>query len=120
MKKISMRWWLTAVLLAGCAGTQRECSSCNASSFGSDWVIVQRNLDNRPTHCWMLHNVSSFVDNESHSDGIYWQSADGHLVHLSNMYVRVKVANGDWAGALHEVGMTRESCLSANVAARTP
>jgi hypothetical protein len=32
--------WL--LLLAGCAGVSRDCSSCNAEHFGSDWIIVKK------------------------------------------------------------------------------
>lgn len=102
------RWLLLFVLFVSCAGTARSCSACGAESFGSDWVIVQQDMSGRPTHCWLLHDTS--VANEDHSDGIYWQSRDGHLVHLSNLYVRVQVANGDFDGALRELGLTRANC----------
>lgn len=101
-------WLLMLALLVGCAGTQRNCSSCSAGSFGADWVIVQTTMDGRPFRCWELHDVS--VGNEDHSDGIYWQSADGHLVHLSNNYIRVQVGGGDYDGALRELGMGSQQC----------
>lgn len=81
---------LLCMLLASCAGFQRGCSSCTAQNFGSDWIIVQFGTDGKPFNCWRLEGVS--VANEEHSDGIYWQSSDGHLVHISGFYNRVQVS----------------------------
>ena len=99
-----------SLLLVGCAGMERDCASCTATSFGGDWVVVQMDYTGKPFRCWELHNVS--VSNEQHSDGIYWASQFGHLVHLSNMYNRVQVSGGDWANAYAEVGLTQATCTA--------
>ncbi len=107
------------LLLVGCAGFQRDCSSCSAQSFGADWVVVQMDNTGKPFRCWELHNVS--ISNEEHSDGIYWTSErSGHLVHLSNMYNRVQVMGGDWETAYREVGLTRETCTAIRTRAYDP
>lgn len=95
-------------LLVGCAGMQRDCSSCMAESTGADWVIVQVDLSGRPFRCWALRNVS--VTNEAQSDGIYWESTEGNLIHISGLYNRVQVVNGNWDAAYREVGLTAAAC----------
>lgn len=99
---------LLGLLMVGCAGTGRSCSNWGAQNFGADWVIVQTDLNGRAFRCWKLSNVS--VSNESQSDGIYWKSSKGHLVHLSGQYNRVQVESDDWKGALAEVGLTEAEC----------
>lgn len=99
---------LFCVLFVGCAGMGRSCSSCNAESFGANWVVAQMDLSGKPFRCWELHGVS--ITNESGSDGIYWKSESGHLVHLSGTYNRVQVNGDDWDGAFKELGLTRQSC----------
>lgn len=98
--------WL--VVVAGCAGTQRGCAASCAQSYGADWVIVQMDMMGSPYRCWVLTDVS--VANEEHSDGIYWLSPDGHLVHISGHYNRVQVHGSRWDSAFSEVGMTRQMC----------
>jgi hypothetical protein len=101
---------LMALVVSGCAGMQRECSSSCASQVGADWVVVQTTQDGKPFRCWELRDVS--VANEPNSDGIYWQSPDGHLVHIANHYVRVQVEHGKYESALSEIGMTRAQCTT--------
>lgn len=109
MRKLDKVVYVAALLLVtGCAGWNRQCSSSCANNMGADWVVVQTDMDGRPFRCWTLNDVS--VANEDNSDGIYWQSADGHLVHISNNYVRVQVDHGGFEGALAEIGMTTEQC----------
>lgn len=103
---------VAALFVVSCAGTMRECSSCTAGEFGADWIVVQLRMDGTPFRCWELHDVS--VANEPSSDGIYWQSADGHLVHISNFYNRVQVEGGDFASAYEELGITRAECSAAS------
>ncbi len=95
-------------LLSGCAGFERGCYSAGAGAFGADWVIVQMDDRGIPYRCWTLENVS--VSNEEHSDGIYWLSPDGHLVHISGHYNRVQVDGSRWNEAYRELGLTRELC----------
>lgn len=66
---------IIATLLTGCAGVSRDCSSCNASSFGSDWVVVQYRADGSPLNCWELRNTP--ISNEQGTDGIFWQDPQG-------------------------------------------
>lgn len=95
------------IMFVGCAGTQRWFSSCNAESFGADWVVVQVDAYGHPYRCWELHGVS--ITNEEHSDGIYWSGPNG-LVHIAGQYNRVQVTSGQWSGAFNELGLTRETC----------
>lgn len=106
---MKLRWFSLAVfvVMVGCAGIERDCSSCWAESVGSNWIIVQMNVDGNPFRCWKLTNVS--VNNEPNSDGIVWLSGDGHLVHLSGFYNRVQV-EGDWDTAFAEIGLTEATC----------
>lgn len=73
--------WLPLIALFGCAGVQKSCAAGCASSFGADWIVVQYNNNSDVMKHWCLKNTS--VDNEGHSDGIWWQDTQGHLVHLS-------------------------------------
>jgi hypothetical protein len=96
-------------LFTGCAGYWRSCSSCNAESFGADWVIVQMDMNGYPYRCWELPKTS--VSNEPASDGIYWEErGGGNLVHISGHYNRVQVVGANWDRAFAELGLTRESC----------
>ena len=103
-------WLILALLLASCAGTMRSCSSCSAEQFGSDWVVVQYDLAGRPFRCWALEGQS--IANEPQSDGVYWVSDHGNLVHISGLYNRVQVEGGQWDQAFAEVGLTRDSCAA--------
>lgn len=97
------------VLFCGCAGFSRECSSCSAGAFGTDWIVVQMNCEGKIMRCWELQGAS--VANEEKSDGIYWEDpATGNLVHLSNFYNRIQVSNGKWAEAFRDLGITRKEC----------
>lgn len=96
------------ILLVGCAGFARECSSCNAENFGSDWLIAQYNYNGDQIHCWKL--VKRSVANEERSDGIYWTSNAGHLVHIGGWYTRVQVLNGNFASAAIENNIDLQAC----------
>jgi len=101
-KKIRFAW-LALLVVAGCAGMDRGCSSCVAENMGGDWIIIQYRFDGSPMACWKLRGTS--VTNEEHSDGIYWKGPTGHLVHISGWYNRVQVTNGDFDGAAKSVGV---------------
>lgn len=105
--RTSLRW-LPLVLMTACAGTMRECSAGCATSFGADWIIVQYKADGAPVNCWRLSGDS--VANEHGSDGIWWKSNDGHLVHISGWYDRVQVAGGNWEGAASQLGIELAKC----------
>lgn len=106
---------LALLFLFSCAGWDRGCSSWIASDFGADWVIVQIGYSGKPFNCWQLHDVA--VTNEPQTDGIYWKSTDGHLVHISGWYNRVQVYtyNGlltkkGWENAAKQVGVDLDRC----------
>lgn len=101
--------FIAMLLLTGCAGWDRSCSSSCATSFGADWLIVQYRFDGEPINCWQLNNTS--VTNEPSSDGIYWKdSSTGHLVHISGWYNRVQVENGNFETAAAVVGVDVNRC----------
>ena len=102
----------SSLVLFGCQGLERGCSSGLATSFGADWVIAQYDMNGLPYRCWMLENTS--IDNEPASDGIYWKSPDGSLVHISGTYNRVQVKGGKWDQALAEIGLSKASCDGLN------
>lgn len=107
-----MRWILRFMLfgLVSCAGFEKACSSSCATSIGADWVVVQYTMDGTPLRCWALDGVS--VSSETNSDGIYWLSKDGNLVHLSGQYNMVQVEGNRWREAYDELGLTEETCES--------
>ncbi len=101
------------LLLVGCAGMARDCSSCSASSFGSDWIIVQYGFDGKPINCWQEQNAA--ISNEKGTDGIYWEhnswEHNSHLIHISGRYNRVQVFNKDFAGAAKSIGVDLDKCV---------
>ena len=110
---------LFALLLVGCAGLGRDCSSCSAENFGADWVVIQMDFNGRPYRCWELPNTS--ITNEDNSDGIYWkENASGNLLHLSGHYNRVQVMSGNWDRAFAELGLIRESCVQIQAGRYNP
>jgi hypothetical protein len=102
------RFFPALLLLAGCAGWQRDCNSSVASSFGADWIVLQYGFDGTPINCWKLTNTG--ITNEQGTDGIYWQDPAGHLVHISGWYNRVQVNNNDFAGAAKSIGIELDRC----------
>lgn len=104
--------YLGMLFLVGCAGLEKDCSSCSATSFGGDWIITQNRLDGTPFNCWKAKGVS--ISNEHGSDGIWWQSGTGHLIHIAGSYTRVQVMRGDWAGAAKEVGVDLSKCTNGH------
>lgn len=105
MKKI----WLVALLLVGCAGIDRGCSSDIASGFGADWIIVQQRMtDGTAYNCWLLQNVS--VANEDRSDGVYWKDGSGHLIHIAGQYARVQVKDAQFKTAAKLIGVDADKC----------
>ena len=104
----SKYFWPLLLLTCSCAGMQRDCSSGCAQSFGSDWIVLQYGYDGKPINCWKLQNTA--ISNEHATDGIFWQSPGGHLVHISGWYNRVQVSNGDYSGAAKQLGIELNSC----------
>lgn len=105
------RWWIffSLLVMTGCAGVQRECSSFWASNVGADWVIVQYNYEGKPILCWKLDDVA--ITNEPHSDGIFWKDArTGHLIHLSGWYNRVQIIGKKFAEAQALLSFDMDIC----------
>jgi hypothetical protein len=103
-----------SLLIVGCAAQERSCASCNAETYGADWVVVQYRYDGAPINCWSLRNVS--ITNEPHSDGVYWLDPAGHMVHISGWYNRVQVGHGDFATAANAVGVDVNRCTNGTYA----
>jgi hypothetical protein len=95
--------FLMFLMLTGCAGVQRGCSSIWATQAGADWIVVQYGYNGDPINCWKLQNVS--ITNENSSDGIYWKEGSGHLVHIAGWYNRVQVSNGRYDEAAKLLGV---------------
>lgn len=108
MKRGWLRSAVIAIGLAGCAGFNRSCSSCNAESFGADWLVAQYRYDGTVMKCWRLENTS--IANEEGSDGVYWKTPLGHLVHISGWYNRVQVEAKGWADAAAALGVDLDGC----------
>lgn len=100
---------LALLFIGACSGTARDCSSCAASEFGADWIIVQYTNDGHPINCWQLHDEA--VSNEEHTDGIFWKS-EGHLVHISGWYNRVQVDDGNYKGAAKLLDVDLARCVN--------
>lgn len=114
---LTARYTLFAIFLIGCAGFSRSCSSEYAESFGADWIVITNGADGRVVNCWKLKDVS--ITNEPHSDGVYWKSGAGHLIHISGWYSRVQVNGGDYAGAANEIGVDLARCPSGRYLGET-
>jgi hypothetical protein len=61
-----------------------------------------------PANCWQVKGQS--ISNEGQSDGIYWVSNSGNLIHLSGWYNRVQV-EGSWKSAANELGIELDRCV---------
>jgi len=96
------------LLLAGCAGWERDCNSGVANSFGGDWIVLQYGFDGTPINCWKLSNTA--ISNEEHTDGIFWMNPDGNLVHISGWYNRVQVHGQAWHPAADTLGIKLDLC----------
>jgi len=112
MKK---RYLLLCVLLAGCAGWQKECTQIGAKNFGANWIVVQFDQSGRPFHCWKLRGVSVTSEQGGNVD---WQTSDGHLVHLTGWENRVQVRGSDFESAAKLVGVDANLCNNGIYPAR--
>ena len=111
-------WLVLTLLLVSCVGIERGGSSCMAQGLGADWIVVQYKLDGTPLNCWMLEH--SGVASESSSDGIFWKSPEGHLVHLSGHYNYVQVTRGDFKDAAVELGIDPARCKGGRYLKEAP
>lgn len=87
----------------------RDCSSCNASSFGSNWLLVQYQYDSKPMNCWRLEDTA--LDAEG-SNGLFWKDGkSGHLIHISGIALnRVQVSGDNWQSAADHLGVKLAAC----------
>jgi len=110
--KNAWKWVLLLALsfVGGCDGCMRSCAADWAETTGADWLIVQYDMAGEPFGCWIQRDVS--VTNEDGSDGIYWKSDTGHLVHVSGWYNRVQVDGGDFAGSAALLGVDPALCIN--------
>lgn len=96
------------VFACGCAGLAKDCSQFSASSFGSDWMVVQYAQDGRPFHCWKLRDAA--VDSEQGGNLNWKDPSNGHMVHVTGWENRVQVINGDFETAARLLGVEGRLC----------
>lgn len=118
MNKLLANLLFFSVVLLGCAGVQRDCSSSCASNLGGDWVLVQYRFDGTPINCYQLKDTP--ITNEPHSDGVYWQDEGGHLVHISGWVNRVQVSGGKYDEAAKTLGVDMKFCKNGVYANQAP
>jgi hypothetical protein len=99
---------LLALCTFSCVGLDNSCSSCTAENFGGDWLVVQFDMKGEPFNCWKMSGVS--ISNERSSDGVWWKTSAGHLVHLSGWYNRVQVKGKDFLTAAKSLGVELNRC----------
>lgn len=73
-------------------------------------MVVQFDTQGRPFNCWKMQGVS--IDNEPHSDGVWWKDSAGHLIHISGWYNRVQVAGGNFTSAAQALGVDADRCTN--------
>lgn len=88
---------LVLLALIGPKGCERRVASWKAEAYGSDWLVVQYAYDGSTIASWKLRDKS--VGNEEGSDGIFFRTNKGHIIHLSGHYVYVQIQDGDWESA---------------------
>lgn len=110
MKIVRTLVLLFLLLLSGCQGSCAEQAWKEVRGAAeANWIIVQYDAMGVPMACWKLRD--SAVSNEPNSDGIYWLTLDGHLVHISGHYNRIQVEGYEaWDSAYAELGITAEEC----------
>ena len=82
---------IVGFLIVGPQGCDRHMSSWKASSYGSDWLVVQYSQNGDVINYWELNNKS--VGSEESSDGIYFKDNSGNVVHLSGHYIYVQASD---------------------------
>ncbi len=76
------------IVCYGPAGIKTGVYGWKASAYGSDWLVVQYAQSGCVITSWELENEA--VQNESSSDGIYFVTEKGPVVHLSGHYTFVQ------------------------------
>lgn len=75
-------------VIMGPAGIKTSFKGWQASAYGSDWIVVQYAQSGCVITHWKLEDEA--IHNESDSDGIYFVTEEGPVVHLSGHYVYVQ------------------------------
>lgn len=105
MKKVL--WSVLAIVAIGLIvqlpGVRRCWTAFKAGAIGSDWIVVQFDMNGKPFNAWKYEGVS--VTNETNSDGIYWTDPAEHLVHISGWYDRVQVSDKKFSEAARILGV---------------
>lgn len=92
-------------LIAGPKGLSTGLSAWKASSYGSDWQIVQYAQSGCVIATWSLNNEA--VHNETNSDGIYFRHGN-QVVHLSGHYLYVQDPGPSLIAELGQAGFCKE------------
>ena len=90
------------VVCYGPAGIKTKFLSWNASAYGSDWLVVQYAQNGCVITSWELEDEA--IRNEKDSDGIYFVTEEGPVVHLSGHYIYVQSPNEESSGRLLRTG----------------
>ena len=90
------------LLCWGPAGIKTTFSGWQASAYGSDWLVVQYAQSGCVITSWELEDEA--VQNESSSDGIFFVTEEGPVVHLSGHYAYVQSPDSQVRKDLLEVG----------------
>lgn len=90
------------VACMGPAGLKTQMSGWSASAYGSDWLVVQYAQSGCVISSWELKDEA--IQNETSSDGIFFVSEDGSVVHLSGHYVYVQSPGVKTEEALRGLG----------------
>jgi len=85
---------IIAGIVIGPKGCSRRYESWKASSYGSDWLIVQYAQDGSIINNWELYNKS--VGNEENSDGIFFLDDESNVVHISGHYTYIQIIDDKW------------------------
>lgn len=96
---------LLIIFFKGPAGMTNWYHSWFASSYGSDWYVVQYAQSGCVITDWNLRDRA--VDNEPNSDGIYFISRGETVVHLSGHYTYIQNPTESEIEALQGAGMCR-------------
>ena len=79
---------LIALAVIGPNGIKTGCAGWQASVYGSDWIVVQYAQSGCVLSSWELKDEA--IENEDGSDGIFFVSEEGDVVHLSGHYTYVQ------------------------------
>ena len=93
---------LVVGLIWGPAGLKTSLLGWVASAYGSDWLVVQYAQSGCVISSWELKDAA--IHNEYGSDGIYFVTEAGPVVHLSGHYTYVQGPDATVRAELLAVG----------------